>query len=637
VGTIRIADISKQLGDRVVFAHASAVLQSGEIVGIVGANGAGKTTLFRILLGALEPDEGRIERSRDVDVGYLSQEPDVDPSRTVHEEALSAFEEVLRLEQRLHAAADEMAHAIGGELEETTRRYDRLNAEFIAAGGYEYERRLDEILGGLGFSKAEQSQRIGTLSGGQRCRVALARLLLRDSSYLLLDEPTNHLDIDAVRWLEGFLARHTGGAAIISHDRYLLDRVARRIVEIERCGLVSYSGNYSDYVRTRELQRLTREREAEKDRAFIARESEYIARHLAGQRSRQAKGRRTRLERALESGALDPTTEGDRKTVRISLDVRVRQGRTVFEAEEIRKAYGEKALFAGLSLRVMSGERVGITGANGAGKSTLLKILLGRAEADAGAVRRDERTTVGYFAQDPGHLDPSASPFSTLRAERPEMSDQQIRDRLGAFLFHGDDAFKEIGALSGGEQSRLRLLLLLLERPEALVLDEPTNHLDIASREALEDALEDYEGTIVCVSHDRYFLDRVVERLVVLGPEGHRHHRGNFTSYAELVEAEAAERRRRAEEARAAAARPRPAGKPPAKARSPLERMTLEQLEAHIFETESRIAEISAQFAEPALYRERPEQAPLLQAELDALRVTLAAAEAAWDAHAARE
>ncbi|MBI5865700.1 MAG: ABC-F family ATP-binding cassette domain-containing protein [Planctomycetes bacterium] len=636
MGSIVLQNVTKQFGGQIVLDDATLELHTGETVGIVGPNGAGKTTLFRLIMGRFPPDLGTVTRSKGLAVGYLSQDPEVDLSATLHDEVLSAFRDVLDLETRMHAVAAEITEMHGTPEEAgLLEQYARLEAQFVAADGYSIETQLKEIVGGLGFSESDYKLPMSALSGGQKCRVALAKLLLQDSTYLLLDEPTNHLDIGAVRWLEKFLAGHHGGAAIISHDRYLLDRLAERIIEVDRGRVTSYPGNYSNYARTRELRRLTQDRQFEKDRDFIEKERDFIARNIAGQRSSEAKGRRTRLERRIAAGEFVLERTSDRKAVRLDFSADAPGPRTIFRAEGLAKGYQNKPLFADVSFEISAGQALGIIGPNGTGKSTLLKILMGRLPADAGIYEVDRKAVIGYFAQDALELDPTRTILEEIHTVRQDYSEQQARSILGRFLFSGDDVFKSVGKLSGGEQSRVRLIKLMLCNPNVLVLDEPTNHLDIPSREALESALDEYPGTIVAVSHDRYFLDRIVDRLLIIGSCAVTKFNGNYSMYVEQFERDS--KAAVTNESRAA---PQRADKPaPVQAKAKInkyakgtrfDRMSLEEVEAFIFEHEQRLAELTDRFSDPALARDR-DALQRLNMEMNTLRGQLAEAEAAWN------
>ncbi|MFO0838863.1 MAG: ABC-F family ATP-binding cassette domain-containing protein [Phycisphaerae bacterium] len=646
---IRVENVTKQLGERLVLDDLSLQLNAGEIVGLVGPNGVGKTTLFRLIAGQLQPDIGAVRIARGLEIGYLPQKPRLDSTRTVHDEALGAFAELLALETRMHQLSADMADAHGARLHELMEQYERVNERFLAEDGYNIERRTAEVLGGLGFSAEETTRPIGVLSGGQKCRVALAKLLLGQSQFLLLDEPTNHLDIDAVGWLERFLSQHSGGAVIISHDRYLLDRLAQRIIELDRGKVSAYAGNYSAYVETKRVATLTQQRQFEIDRAFIAKERDFIARHLAGQRSAQAKGRRTRLERMLEQNEFVVSAPTERRDLKLNFSNRDSGGATL-RAADLSRRIGDQTLFSGLSLDVHPGQALGITGPNGTGKSTLLKVLVGKIEADAGRVEIEGRARVGYYAQDAAMLNESWTVLRQVQEVRPDLLETAARSLLGRFLFVGDDVFKRIGDLSGGEQSRLRLLILLAENPDILILDEPTNHLDIASREALEDALIEFEGAILVVSHDRYFLDRIVDRLLLMRAGSHATFAGNYSYYAEQVQREedaAAQRARRVEKSKHGAAQSSATKSPHAaksnagraeasKRLAPFRKLSLANLEALIAKHERDIAALHDRFGDPQVYRDK-ELAQRLQAELEQAKTQLALAEEAWFERSERE
>ncbi|MGE0480627.1 MAG: ribosomal protection-like ABC-F family protein [Phycisphaerae bacterium] len=642
MGLVRLQNVTKQFAERVVLDDVTLEISTSERIGLVGPNGAGKTTLFKLLAGLLSPDFGSVTLSRGLEVGYLPQEPQVGAERTLHDEVLSVFADVLALEERLHALSDQMSVTPPGPgLHELMQQYDKATARFDAAGGYRFEQRLDEILTGLGFSPTDYKLPMHALSGGQKCRAALAKLLLKDSDFLLLDEPTNHLDIDAVRWLEKFLANHAGGAIIISHDRYLLDRVASRILELDNARVRSYPGNYTAFVETRDLRRLTQVRECEKDREFIEKERAFIARHMGSQRTAEAKGRLTRLERRIAAGEFVLEKPQERDPLRLRFDGAAdefAEGTTVVETAGLTKRYGDKTLFADLSLRVAAEHRLGITGPNGTGKSTLLKILMDQIEPDQGEHRFGAKARVGYFAQESSELDPLRNIVQEIQSVRPDLLESQVRNLAARFLFRGDDVFKRVGALSGGEQSRVRLLRMILQMPNVLVLDEPTNHLDIPSREVLEEALRDFPGAIIAVSHDRYFLDRICNRLLVMRDGSARLFTGNYSYYIEQAEreralAEAVDAERRAE-AEPRSRKPAPPSSPKATARtarprSRFARLTLEALEAWIVDAETKLAVLQERFGDARVYQDAAALAKL-QAEFDTLKAELTEAEEDW-------
>ena len=652
MGTVRLQNVTKQFGPRIVLEDVSLDLHTGQIAALIGANGAGKTTLFRLIDGQLSPDMGTVTRSKGLEVGYLPQEPDIPAEATLRDAVAEAFADLMALEHKLQQLSERMAaEHDDGHWHDLVQEYDRTSARFEAAGGYHFEQRLNEVLGGLGFAPADYELPIAVLSGGQKCRAALAKLLLQERQFLLLDEPTNHLDIDAIRWLEKFLAGHHGGAVIISHDRYLLDRLAERTVELtsppasagSAAGgrVYSYPGNYTNYVRAREIRRLTQGREYEKDRAFIEKEQEFIAKHLAGQRTKEAQGRRTRLERRIKAGEFTLERPGEQHGASIRFadsGTKPPKGKELVRVDGLRKQYGEKVLFSDLDFAVYTGQRLGITGPNGTGKTTLIKIILGQVAADAGSVYLAPAARIGYFAQESSGLDPNRTVADEIRSVRTDFLERDARNYAARFLFTGEDPFKRVGQLSGGEQSRVRFMKLILAAPDVLVLDEPTNHLDIPSREALEEALLDFAGTIVAVSHDRYFLDRIAERLLVMRPDTVTAYHGNYSYYIAQVEqaraAEEAARIAEKEAARGKAAKRRRGGTSPrsekgAQPRSPFAKLGLEELETLIAEREARLRTVHERFGDPQIYRDVAAIAEL-RAEYESLTEELAAAESAW-------
>ena len=639
MGSIRLQDVMKQYGPRVVLTDVTLDLHGGQTAALVGGNGAGKTTLFRLIAGVETPDSGTLTASRDLEIGYLPQDPVLNDQATLRDAVAEAFADLLSMEHKLHDLAEQLAAAHDApELPRLMEQYDRLRARFEAAGGYQFETRLNEVMGGLGFTPADCELPVRTLSGGQKCRAALAKLLLQDLQFLLLDEPTNHLDIDAVRWLEKFLAGHHGGAVIVSHDRYLLDRVAERTLEVAGGRVTAYSGNYSKYVETRELRRLTEARQYEQDREFIAKERDYIARYMAAQRGRQAKGRLTRLERRIAAGEFVlEKPEAARAGAKFDFgggSRRVADGTEIVRMDGLRKQYGDKLLFADLDIAVASGQRLGITGPNGTGKTTLLRIILGQVSPDAGRVYVNPAARVGYFAQDADELDPERTIVQEICALRSDFLERDARHYAARFLFTDEDPFKKLGQLSGGEQSRVRFMKLMLAAPELLILDEPTNHLDIASREALEAALRDFPGTIITVSHDRYFLDRLAQKLLVMRTGDVRLFGGNYSYYIEQVEreqaaADAARAAARVAERRTTVTKRRGSLAAAQATRSPLLKLTVDELETYIAEREARLAAVQERFGDAQVYKD-PAALARLQAEFETLRQELAEAEEVW-------
>jgi ATP-binding cassette subfamily F protein 3 len=634
MAAITIHGVTKQFGTQHVLDNVSLELNSNETVGLIGTNGSGKTTLFRIIAGELLPDQGSATRSKNLDVGFLRQDPDIELNRTLRAEVADAFTDLLVMEDQLHDLSSRMGEVEGDQLTELMDRYDRINARFIAAGGQTFETRLNEILGGLGFQPQEYEQPMRELSGGQRCRAALAKLLLTDRSFLLLDEPTNHLDIDAVRWLEKFLAGHRGGAVVVSHDRYLLDRMCDRIIEIEYRRVFSYPGNYSNFVQIKGNRELTQQRLFVQDKAFIEKERAFIAKHLAGQRSAEAKGRRKRLERRLRDGEFTTDTARKNNAVKLGFGPAQEGTGSIIRFDDLAMSFGDKELFSGLNVRVQAGQRLGITGPNGTGKTTLLRLLCGDLKPDAGSISCDAKLTLSYYAQTDDTVVADRSVLDEIRQVMPEISEESARSYLGQFLFSGDDVFKPLGALSGGEQSRVRLAKLILTPADVLILDEPTNHLDIPSREVLEDALLDYRGTVVVVSHDRYFLDRIVDRLLVMRRGSNELYDGNYSYYVEQIEHKRSVRESGSVANASGKGKKRSTGHgKPRSAPSPYDHMSVEEIESLMIERETELATLQDRFGDAEIYKD-PALLAELRDQVDELEVEIASIDAAWQQRA---
>lgn len=507
---VQLENVHKAYGANTVLSGLTWKIEAGTRVGLVGRNGCGKTTLFHLMIGRLHPDRGRIHKRRNLNVGYLAQDPELEEGSVVLATVLDAFSDLLDLQRRMGVLEDRLAESQEqpGLLEE----YGRLQHSYEARRGYDVEARAKAVLHGLGFARTDFETPVSLLSGGQKNRLALARLLVREPHLLLLDEPTNHLDLEAIQWLEGFLPAFDGAYVVVSHDRYFLDSTIDRIVELENGDLAAYAGNYSFYAAERQERLARRFKAYERQQEHIHRTEEFVRRNIAGQKTKQAQSRRRALEK-LER--LDRPMRD--KEFRLEFTAGARGGNRVVELERTSKAYGETVLFRNLDVLVRRGDRLGIIGPNGSGKSTLLKLLGGRVAADSGTIRTGSNIQVGYYDQHRDELDPDHTLQEEIWAVTPDAPAGEIRDVLGAFLFSGDDVERKVGSLSGGEKSRVALARLMRSETNLLVLDEPTNHLDIPSRDVLEDALKAYEGTLIAVSHDRYFLNLLVDRLLVLG------------------------------------------------------------------------------------------------------------------------
>jgi ATP-binding cassette, subfamily F, member 3 len=527
---LTVNDLAKSFGPDEIFRSVSFQVADREHVALVGVNGAGKSTLLRIIAGIDTASEGEIAIARGARVAVLAQEPRFESNRTVRQEAQLAFEEALSALARMQELENAMQSANGQILDQLFQEYERLSLHFEVAGGFDVEHRTEEVLMGLGFSSEQMNEPVRTLSGGQKTRIALAKALLADPDLLLLDEPTNHLDLGMLDWLEGFLGSWRGAFLVVSHDRYFLDRVTSRTLDLSFGQLEDYPAPYGRYLVLRAERRSRQLQEYEEQQELIARTEEYIRRYKAGQRSREARGRQTRLDR-LER--LDRPQEHAALTLRVQPTIR--SGREVVTASPLRVGYsgsgGERTLLGTPELRVERGNRVAIIGQNGSGKSTLLRTIVGELPPLSGRVGFGTNVKIGYYAQGHEGLPVDGSPLSILIASQP-MSEEAARTYLARFLFRGDDVHRPVSALSGGERSRLALACLLVEGANLLILDEPTNHLDIQSRETLEEMLTAYDGTVVFVSHDRFFIDRVATRVWDIAGSQLTAYHGNFSDAA---------------------------------------------------------------------------------------------------------
>ena len=535
---LTVNDLGKTFGSETIFGGVTFQVAEREHVALVGANGAGKSTILRIVAGAEHPSSGTLTKASGLRITYLPQEARFTSDRTLREEARSAFAPTLAAGERMREIEHAMAGVSEAELEALLAEYDHLHTRFEAAGGYDIEHRTDEVLMGLGFTPGQFDQPVNQLSGGQKTRVALVKALLADPDLLLLDEPTNHLDLEMLEWLETFLRSWGGACMVVSHDRYFLDRVTTRTLDLAFGRLEDYPAPYARYLKLREERMSRRLQEWEEQQEFIVRTEEFIRKYKAGQRSREARGRQTRLERLerLERPQ-------DQQTLSLKMGSAVRSGRAVLHLTPLQVGYGSGAagadgqhdghgalLLRTPELEIERGDRVGLLGPNGSGKTTLLKTITGQMPALKGRVEFGTNVKVGYYAQTHEQLHREGTPLSVVLDAQP-MSEESARTYLGRFLFSEDDVFKRVGSLSGGERSRLALAVLLLQQANFLVLDEPTNHLDINARETLEEMLTAFDGTILFVSHDRYFIDKIATRIWAIEDEGIKTYLGNYTDF----------------------------------------------------------------------------------------------------------
>jgi ATP-binding cassette subfamily F protein 3 len=641
----RLSDVHKSYGTQDVLRGASLQINSGEHVGLVGRNGAGKTTVFRLVSNDETPDRGDVVRARGVRLGLLAQHVRFEPGSTVHESALAAFGHLQQIEHEMHELEHRMAEA-GQDLEAVLERYSELQHEFEREGGFEYTARAEAILQGLGFDREMWSLETEKLSGGQQNRLGLARLLLAEPDVLLLDEPTNHLDVNSVEWLEEFLSAYNSAYVIISHDRYFLDRTCRRIVELENGRAASYTGNYSTYLIEREERREAQQRAYENQQHLIAKTEEFIRRNIAGQKTKQAKSRRKMLEKLERVESVRP----DQSSGDFRLQAIERTGTQVLTVVDASVGYPGKTLAGGITFTLRRGECLGIIGPNGSGKTTFIKTVLGKLPPLAGELRWGTKVQIGYYAQQLDDLDDRNEIIMELRRVAPSTATAgELRSFLAKFLFTGDDVYKHVRDLSGGEKGRLALAKLIYSRVNVLVLDEPTNHLDIPSREALEEALDAYQGTIITISHDRYFLDRVATQILALdGLGGAEHYDGDYTEYHDWKAAQKREALQEAapkaqtEDARLAAEESAPTKvKAAARQKGKDKKSEKKQpsrdsqaIEAEIAEAEKHLAELSEQLGQREIARD-PERLRLVSDDYKQTDARLRALYDEWDRAAA--
>lgn len=538
---LSVSNLRKDFSERTLFRDVSFEVGERDKIGLVGDNGCGKTTLFRLLTGEYTPDAGGVVRAKDARVGYMEQHVCRDGGRTLWDEVESVFAPVMELEREWEAVNALLAGEKSGDAALIERQHS-LTEWIEAMGGLTYKSRVRATLLGLGFDEAAFSQPVDTLSGGQKSKAAMGRLLLSDANLLLLDEPTNHLDIPSVEWLEEFLRAYTGAAVIISHDRYFLDRVTGRTLELAHGRLYASNGNYSFHKALREKERETEEKHYKTATKEIKRIEENIAllRQWNREKSiRTAESKQKMVDR-MKADLVEP--ESDAPVIRFDFTARFTSGNEVVNAENLAMGFPGRPLFHDVSFQVRRGQRIFLLGPNGCGKTTLLKVMNGQYAPLQGSVRLGAKVSIGYYDQTQEGLDPGKTVIDEVWDAYPDRTQTEIRNALAAFLFRGDEVFKSVSLLSGGERARLLLLKLMLARDNLLLLDEPTNHLDIASCEALEEALSGYDGTIFIVSHDRYFINRMADHVIRLTGDGCRVFPGNYDAYlAELQKEDAAE------------------------------------------------------------------------------------------------
>lgn len=525
-------NISKAFVENQVLKNVSFHIEDHEKAAIVGINGAGKTTLLRIIVGEMTPDDGQVVLAKDKTLGYLAQNSTVDTSHTIYEELLSVKADLLRLEEKIRECENDMKHADGDALEDLMKQYTSLTHAFETGGGYLYRSELVGVLKGLGFTEDEFSKPVATLSGGQKTRVALGRLLLQNPDLIILDEPTNHLDMNSIAWLETYLLNYKGAVLIVSHDRYFLDRIAGKVIEIDQSKATTFMGNYSDYAVKKEQLRVAAWNAYMNQQREIKHQEEVIEKLKSFNREKSIKRAESR-EKMLDKIEVIEKPSEVRTDMKLTLTPRILSGNDVLTVEHLSKRFDSHKLFTDVNFEIKRGEHVAIIGDNGSGKTTLLKILNGLVAADQGTFRLGSNVEIGYYDQEHHVLHSEKTLFEEISDDYPYLNNTQIRNVLAAFLFTGEDVFKRISDLSGGERGRVSLAKLVLSNANFLILDEPTNHLDIMSKEILEDALNGYEGTILYVSHDRYFINRTAHRILDLTEGQFVSYVGNYDYYLE--------------------------------------------------------------------------------------------------------
>ena len=527
--------ISKSFGEKVILEDASFHIEEREKAALIGNNGAGKTTLLRIIMNELHADSGQVVLMKDRQIGYLAQYQDVQGHRTVYEELLSTKQYIIDMEERMRSIELEMKHASGEELDRLMNSYTRLTHEFELENGYAYKSELMGVLNGLGFAEEDFNKQVATLSGGQKTRVALGKLLISKPDILLLDEPTNHLDMESIAWLETYLLNYPGAVFIVSHDRYFLDKVVTKVVEIEAGHVRMYSGNYSAYAEKKAQLRDAQYKAYLNQQRDIKHQEAVIVKLKSFNREKSIKRAESREKMLNKIQRIEKPLEV-RSQMRLSLEPRVVSGNDVLTVEELAKSFPQQKLFSNISFQIKRGERVALIGNNGTGKTTMLKILNGLLDADAGSFSLGAKVQIGYYDQEHHVLHAEKTIFQEISDTYPTLTETEIRNMLAAFLFTGDDVFKEISALSGGERGRVSLAKLMLSEANFLILDEPTNHLDIASKEILEEALNSYTGTVLYVSHDRYFINQTATRILDLTNQSVVNYIGDYDYYLEKKE-----------------------------------------------------------------------------------------------------
>jgi ATP-binding cassette subfamily F protein 3 len=592
MGLLNAGNLKKAFGTDVVFSGVSFEIQENDRIGLVGRNGCGKTTLLRILTGELSPDEGTVGRASDARLGYMEQQACRDPERTAYDEVLTVFRTLSELEKEIEQVNRSLQDK-PGNADALIERQAELNDRFLSGGGLTYRSRARSALIGLGFSEEQLGQKVGVLSGGQRAKLQLAKLLLGGASLLLLDEPTNHLDISSVRWLEDFLRSWSGAFVVTSHDRYFLDRITGRTFEMENGRLQVYKGNYTAYLAQKGENDLAARRKYDNTQKEIARIEGIVEQQRRWNRERNIRTAESKLKsiERLKSTLEKPEEEED--SIRFRFGTERRSGNDVLSVKDLALSFDGREIFRNVDMEIHRGERIFLIGPNGCGKTSLLKALLGINAPAEGSVRFGEGVDTGYYDQLQTGLRPEKEVIDEIWDYYPRMNETEVRSALALFLFRGEDVFKPVSALSGGERARILLLRLMLSRDNFLLLDEPTNHLDIRSCEALESALQDYDGTLLAVSHDRYLINKFADRIYYLRSDGATPYGGNYDDFLAATETA------RAEEPKASAGGEEYRVRKEREAAVRKEKAEIRRLEERIGQTEQELEELSEKLSEP--------------------------------------
>lgn len=531
---LQVNQLNKYFGADHILSDIKLEIQSGDSIGLVGRNGSGKSTLLKIIAGQMSYDSGEIVKPKDVTIGYLAQDAGLESELSIWEEMLSVFEDLREQEKELRRLENEMANPAAfqdpAEFQKILKVYDRLQTEFKEKGGYQYEADIRSVLHGLNFHDYDYSTKISALSGGQKTRLALGKLLLTKPDILILDEPTNHLDIETLSWLEQFLQNYKGAILVVSHDRYFLDKIVNQVYELSGTKIIKYTGNYTAYLEQKAKNYERQLKLYEKQQEEIAKLEDFIQRNIArAATAKLARSRRKQLQRMERISK----PAGYEKTVSFGFKIEKQSGNDVLKIEDLSVGYGKKPVCRNISFRVTRGESIAIVGPNGIGKSTLLKTIVNKLPPLSGTIRFGTNVTIAYYDQELADLHSGKDVLHELWDDHPLEKEQTIRTVLGSFLFSGDDVFKPVQSLSGGEKARLALAKLMMKNANLLILDEPTNHLDLESKEVLESALIDFPGTILFVSHDRYFINRIATKVLELDSTGVTEYLGDYDYYVE--------------------------------------------------------------------------------------------------------